>query len=327
MKICIVGAGAIGGYLAVKLKKSGHDVSIVARGPHLKAIKENGLKLVTSNDELVVSLKADETIPNEPQDYVFVTVKATSVYSLKTDLKKLSDEGAIMIPAMNGLPHWYFFGIGNRWENTHLSSLDPKKILEKAMPYESIIGTIVYPACEIKSPGVIKHLNGSRFSLGEPNGQRTARIEKLSKILMDAGFKAPITKKIRNELWIKLWGNLAFNPISALTGATLKQICENNETRSLVENMMEEAKKIAEVLDVKFPISIAKRIAGAEAVGDHKTSMLQDLELGRSMEIDAIVSSVQELGRIVDVKTPTIDCVLSLIKQRANLAGCFNYFN
>ena len=270
-------------------------------------------------------MEANESVPDQPQDYVFVTVKATGLYSLSEGLKKLADNGATIIPAMNGLPHWYFFKIGNKWENTHLNSLDPHNILEKSIPFQSIVGTIVYPACKIDSPGVIKHLNGNRFTVGEPSGERTNRVETLSQILREAGFKAPVSTKIRDELWIKLWGNLAFNPISALTGATLRQICENSETHTLAQKMMTEAKDIAEVLGIKFSISIEKRIAGAAAVGEHKTSMLQDLETGGSMEIDAIVSSVQELGRIVGIKTPSIDCVLALVKQRANLEGCFNY--
>ncbi len=325
MKICIVGAGAIGGYLAVMLKKSGHEVSVVARGPHLDAIKQNGLKLMLLKEEIIVNLEAKETVPDEAQDYVFVTVKATGLDPLAQDLEKLANNGATIIPAMNGLPHWYFFKIGNKWENTRLQSLDPRKTLEQAMPFKSVLGTIVYPACEIISPGIIKHIGGNRFSLGEPSGEKTARVETLSKILTDAGFKAPVSTRIRDEIWIKLWGNLTFNPISALTGATLKQICENDETRLLAENIMKESKSIGEELGVKFPISIKKRIAGAAAVGDHKTSMLQDLESGRSMEIDAIISTIQELGRIVNIKTPIIDCVLSLVKQRAYLAGCFAY--
>ena len=325
MKICIVGAGAIGGYLAVMLKKSGHQVSVVARGPHLEAIKQNGLKLICSKEEFLVKLEAKETVPDEAQDYVFVTVKATGLQPLAKDLRKLANNGATIIPAMNGMPHWYFFKLGNRWENTHLQSLGPQKTLEQAMPLKSVVGTIVYPACEIISPGIINHISGNRFSLGEPSGEKTIRVKTLSKILTDAGFKAPISTRIRDEVWIKLWGNLTFNPISALTGATLRQICDNNETRLLAETIMKESKRIGEELGVKFPISIEKRIAGAAAVGHHKTSMLQDLESGRSMEIDAIISTIQELGRVMKVKTPAIDCVLALVKQRAYLAGCFMY--
>ena len=327
MRICIVGAGAIGGYLAVMLKKTGCDVSVVARGPHLAAMKENGLKLITSDSEFQVKMTAEETIPTQEQDFVFVTVKATGLAPLSKQLKKLADDGATIVPAVNGLPHWYFYKIGNRWENIRLQSIDPKGSLEKAMPFKSILGTIVYPACEITAPGVIKHLNGNRFSLGEPSGEKTSRAMKLSKILTDASLKAPVTSKIRDELWIKLWGNLAFNPISALTGATLKQICDNPETESIVKNIMIEARTIGEKLGARFPISIEKRISAAAAVGDHKTSMLQDLEAGRSLEIDAIATSVQELGRILNINTPTIDCVTSLIKQKAYLNGCFSYCN
>ena len=325
MKICVVGAGAIGGYLAVKLKHSGNDVSVVARGPHLAAIKQQGLRLTSGNDDTTVKLNALETVPEEPQDFVFVTVKATGVSALSEGLQKLSNKGAAIIPAMNGLPHWYFYKLGSNWDNVHLISVDPEKVLEKAIPFKSIIGTVVYPACEIISPGIIKHISGNRFSIGEPSGERTNRVEVLSELLRDAGFKAPISTRIRDELWLKLWGNLAFNPISALTGATLKQICKNTETHKLAKNMMAEAKQIGEALNVRFPVSIDKRIAGAAAVGEHKTSMLQDLEQGRSMEIDAIVSSVQELGRLVGINTPYIDTILSLVKQRAETAGCYNF--
>ena len=325
MKICVVGAGAIGGYLAVKLKHSGNDVSVVARGPHLAAIKQQGLRLTSGNDDTTVKLNALETVPEEPQDFVFVTVKATGVSALSEGLQKLSNKGAVIIPAMNGLPHWYFYKLGSDWDNVRLISVDPEKVLEKAIPFQSIIGTVVYPACEIVSPGIIKHVSGNRFSIGEPSGERTNRVEVLSELLRDAGFKAPISARIRDELWLKLWGNLAFNPISALTGATLKQICENTETHKLAKNMMAEAKQIGEALNVRFPVSIDKRIAGAAAVGEHKTSMLQDLEQGRSMEIDAIVSSVQELGRLVSINTPYIDSILSLVKQRAEIAGFYNF--
>ncbi len=325
MNICIVGAGAIGGYLAVMLRKSGFQVSIVARGSHLQAIKNNGLKLITSENEHCVQLEASETVPDQPQDYAFITVKTTGLQPLSSQIKKLAKNGATIIPAMNGIPHWYFFKIRNRWENTYLQCLDPQKVYEKAMPFKSIIGTIIYPACEIAKPGVVKHISGNRFSLGEPSGERTTRVEILSKILTESGLKAPISKRIRDELWIKLWGNVAFNPISALTGATLQQICENQETRSVAEGIMQESQKIGESLGVKFPISIEKRIAGAAAVGNHKTSMLQDLEAGRSMEIDAIITSVQQLGKLVNVNTPSIDCVLALVKQRAHLAGCFEW--
>ena len=325
MRICIVGAGAIGGYLAVMLKIAGYDVSVVARGLHLETIKKQGLKLITSGKHLTVKLNARATLPEKPQDFIFITLKATGLGPLQEGLKKLADKGATIIPAMNGIPHWYFFKLGNKWETISLKSLDPNKNFEKAMPFNSVVGTIVYPACRRESPGIIKHFSGNRFSLGEPSGEKTPRIKKLSQIMTNAGLKAPISARLRDELWIKLWGNLAFNPISALTGATLKQICDNKDTRSIVENIMKESRHIGEALGAKFPISIEKRIAGAAAVGEHKTSMLQDLESGRQMEIDAICSTVQELGNILQIKTPTIDCVLALVKQRAYLAGCFNY--
>ncbi|MEE2774786.1 MAG: 2-dehydropantoate 2-reductase [Pseudomonadota bacterium] len=324
MKICIVGAGAIGGFLAVKLANSGHVVSVVARGDHLKAIKRDGLKLRINGIEEKAAVIASTDVPKDPQDYVFVTVKEPAMKTLHQQVASLAELGATIIPAMNGLPHWYFYRLGNKWENYSLESVDSGGFLKLSMPFESVLGTVVYPASEISSPGVIRHIEGNRFSLAEPDGSKSERLQILSETLFEAGFRAPISKNIRNELWVKLWGNLAFNPISCLTGGTLRQICDDPDTVEVVRLMMEEARLIGEEIGVRFPFSIEKRIAGARAVGEHKTSMLQDLEAGRLMEIDSIVGSVQELGKIVKVETPTIDTILALTKQRALMAGCYS---
>mgnify|MGYP001472395076 CR=1 FL=1 len=323
MKICIVGAGSIGGLLACRLAINGHTVSIVARGAHLEQIKKNGITLHSEGRTEIAPVLASSFVPDEPQDFVFITTKSTAVRSLASQIKTLSDNGATIIPAMNGVPHWYFYKIGNKWENCSLSSVDPDGTLKTVMPFKSIIGTVVYPACEIVAPGIVKHISGNRFSLSEPNGIKSDRVTTLSSILNSSGFRAPISRNIRDELWIKLWGNLAFNPISCLTGGTLREICDDSNIVEIVRRIMQEAKEVGEKIGVNFPITIEKRIAGAAAVGDHKTSMLQDLELGRAMEIDSIVSAVQELGELVKVKTPTIDIVLNLLKQRAKIAGCY----
>ncbi len=260
MKICVVGAGAIGGFLAVKLANSGNIVSVVARGDHLQAIKKFGLKLQISGKEEHAAVIASSEVPREPQDFVFVTVKAPAMKSLYKQVSSLAESGATIIPAMNGLPHWYFYKLGNKWENFPLKSCDPGGFLKKAMPYESVLGTVVYPACEITAPGVIKHIEGNRFSLAEPSGIKSDRVKTLSEILISAGFRAPLSRNIRNELWVKLWGNLAFNPISCLTGGTLRQICDDPETVRVVRLMMEEAKSIGEEIGVNFPFSIERRI-------------------------------------------------------------------
>ncbi len=323
MKLCIYGAGAIGGYLAAKLARSGYDVSIVARGENLKALQENGLKLIIENKEEIASVKAMQEIPTEKQDYVFVTTKASSLYSIANNLGELARKGTHIVTAMNGIPHWYFFGLKNKWSNENLNTLDPTKLLSKTIPLESIIGTVVYPACELIAPGVVNHVSGNRFSLGEPNGEITDRVKTLSEILTKAGFRAPVRRNLRDEIWVKLWGNVAFNPISVLTGSTLAEICKDPGTFDLARQIMLEAQAVGEEVGAHFPIKLEKRIAGVASVGAHKTSMLQDFEMGKKMEVDAIVSSVKELGEIVKIPTPKIDLILSLLKQRAKNSGCY----
>jgi len=324
LKICIFGAGAIGGYMAVELQRAGYDVSIVARGPHLGAIRANGLRLRIGDDERTASPAAsDDPADLGPQDYVILTLKAHSVPPVADKLAPLLGPDTAVVTGMNGIPFWYFHGLDGRWRDRRVESVDPGGVLWDKITPERAIGCVVYPACEVIAPGVVRHIEGNRFTLGEPDGSKSERVLALAKALVDAGFKAPVKTNIRNEIWIKLWGNLSFNPISALTGSTLADIVDDPDTRAVARTMMLEAEAIAAKLDVTFPIDVDKRIKGAGDVGAHKTSMLQDLERGRPMEIDALIGSVQELGRLTETPTPAIDTVLALTKRLARRAGCY----
>ena len=318
MKICIFGAGAIGGYMGVKLAQIGTDVSLVARGPHLEAMKKNGLRLIEGESDLTVPVEASEN-PEDLgfQDYLIITLKAHSVPSIIEKVRPLVNEKTTIVSGVNGIPWWYFHKIGGEFEGAKLASVDPGNVQWESFGPSKVLGCVVYPAAEVLEPGVIKHIEGNRFSLGEPDGSKSDRALKLSKVLTEAGLKAPVRPKLRDEIWVKLWGNLSFNPISALTHATLDVLCTDIGTREVARKMMLEAQSIAEKLGVKFPIDVERRIDGGAAVGAHRTSMLQDLDQGRPMEVDALVTSVQELGRITNTPTPVIDIVLSLIKLRA----------
>ena len=324
MKICIFGAGAIGGLLGAELAAGEHEVSLIARGPHLSAIQENGLKLIRDGSQKITHPRAtDNPSTLGSQDYVFITLKAHSVPGLVEHMQPLLGPNTTVVNAVNGLPWWYFYKTEGIHSDKHLSAVDPGGKQWNGIGPERVIGCVVYPAAEIYQPGVIQHMEGDRFTLGEPDGSRSDRIKCISKALIQSGFKAPVRTRIRDEIWVKLWGNLSFNPISALTGATLVEICNDDGVISVVRNMMLEAADIAEAIGVNLPVDIEKRIAGAKAVGAHKTSMLQDLERGRPMEIDALIGAVQELGVLTEKPTPTIDAVLALVKQRARLAGCY----
>jgi 2-dehydropantoate 2-reductase len=325
MKICVFGAGAIGGYMGVKLAQAGADLSLVARGPHLAAMQENGLKLIEEDgEETVVQVTASDT-PAElgAQDYVIVTLKAHSVPGVVDKMQPLIGPNTTIVSGVNGVPWWYFHKLGGAYEGTRLESVDPGNAQWDGFGPDRVLGCVVYPAAEVIEPGVVKHIEGNRFSLGEPDGSKSERAMALSKALTSAGLKAPVRPRLRDEIWVKLWGNLSFNPISALTHATLDVLCTDPGTRAVAKGMMLEAQEIAETLGVKFPIDVERRIDGGAAVGAHRTSMLQDLDQGRPMEIDALVGSVQELGRIVDVPTPTIDTVLALVRLRAKAAGLY----
>ncbi|HEY4134206.1 MAG TPA: 2-dehydropantoate 2-reductase [Alphaproteobacteria bacterium] len=325
MRICIFGAGAIGGFLGAELALAGEDVTLVARGPHLAAMQANGLTLVRDGQTKVAKVRAVATAAEAgPQDYVFITLKSHAVAGVVEDLKPLFGPETAVVWGVNGVPWWYFHGVDGALRDRQLESVDPGGVQWRGIGPERVIGCVVYPACEVSEPGVVQHIDGDRFTLGEPTGEKTARATALSEAMIKAGLKAPVRPRIRDEIWVKLWGNLCFNPISALTHATLDVIATDPGTRAVARAMMLEAQAIGEKLGVKFGIDVDKRIAGAAAVGAHKTSMLQDLERSRPMEIDALVSAVQELGMLVEVPTPAVDIVLALIRQRARVAGLYS---
>ncbi len=317
MKICIYGAGAIGGYLGVQLARvPGVEVSLIARGAHLEAIRNNGLKLRIEGEEHVVRPTAtDDPAELGPQDYVIVTLKTHQGWEVAEKMVPLLGDGTAVVTCQNGIPWWYFHGLDGQYKDLRLASVDPGDRQWNVIGPERALGCVVYPATEIAEPGVIRHIYGNRFPFGEPTGEITPRCERLSEALVSAGFKAPILPHLRNEIWLKLWGNLCFNPISALTRTTLDIIATDPGTRSLSREMMREAQRIAVRLGVHFRVDMERRIDGAAKVGAHRTSMLQDLENGRALEIDGLLTVVQEMGRMVDLETPHIDSVLALIQQ------------
>jgi 2-dehydropantoate 2-reductase len=322
MKVCIYGAGAIGGFVGVLLAQAGADVSLVARGAHLQAMQANGLKLRIDGEERVAHVPCtDKPSDLGPQDYIIISLKAHSVPGVVDDMARLMGNDTSVITAVNGIPYWYFYRHGGQLEGSTLESIDPGGRQWRVLGPDRAIGCIVYPATEVVEPGVVQHIYGDKFPLGEPSGERTARVERMSELMQAAGLRAPVLDRIRDEIWLKLWGNLCFNPISALTNATLGVIASDAGTRSIARQMMIEAQTIAEKMDVHFRVDVERRINGAGAVGAHKTSMLQDFERGRAMEIDPLVTVVQELGSLTDTPTPMIDTVLALVRQRARVAG------
>lgn len=325
MKVTIFGAGAIGGYLAAKLAAAGRvDVSIVARGEHLKAIETAGLHLIEGGMETTSSVRAAARAEDlGVQDYVLLTLKAHSVGGALDQIAPLLGPDTAVVTMQNGVPWWYFHRIGGPLEGTRLEAVDPGGTIWDRLGPERVIGSVVYPAVEVDAPGVIRHVDGRRFSLGEPSGEKAERAARLAEEMIAAGLQAPVREDIRSEIWVKLWGNLCFNPISALTGSTLEAIVADDGTRALARTMMLEAQAIGESLGVNFPIGVDRRIKGAGEVGAHKTSMLQDLERGRPMEIDALVTAVQELGHLTGQPTPTIDTVLALVRRLAIERGCY----
>ncbi|MEA2976691.1 MAG: 2-dehydropantoate 2-reductase [Alphaproteobacteria bacterium] len=327
MKICIYGAGAIGGYIGVLLKLAGADVSLVARGPHLQAIRKDGLKLLIDGGEKAAKMPATDN-PAElgPQDYVLIGLKAHQAWEVAEQMAPLLGPNTAVVTAQNGLPWWYFYGFEGQYANRRIESVDPGDRQWRAIGPERVIGCTVYPAAEIAAPGVIKHISGNKFGLGEPKREITERVQRLSEMFEKAGLKAPVLPEIRNDIWLKLWGNLCFNPISALTRATLDVVATDPGTRSLSRNMMLEAERIGRRIGVHFRVDVERRIDGAARVGAHRTSMLQDLERGRALEIDALLTAVQELGRLVELDTPYIDAVLALTQQMARVAGLYPTF-
>lgn len=324
MKICIYGAGAIGGYVGAMLSRQGADVSLIARGPHLAAMKKNGLRLDIGEESFTVHPRlTDDPAELGHQDYVLLTMKAHGVTAIADAMQPLLGPDTAVVTAQNGVPWWYFHGLEGEYEDRQLETCDPGGVLWQKIGPERAIGSVVWQAAEVPEPGVVKLGYGERLSLGEPKGGKSERIMTLSRALMEAGVKAPVRPNIRNEMWTKLWGNLSFNPVSALTGATLAGMAQDEGVKSVITQMMVEAQQIGETLGVRFPMTVDKRIAAAEAVGEHKTSMLQDLESGRTMEIEPILGAVAELGRITGIPTPAIDIVYNLVVMRARQAGCY----
>jgi 2-dehydropantoate 2-reductase len=327
MKVCIYGAGAIGAHIGVLMKRAGVDVSVIARGAHLEAIRKNGLTLQTGGKDVTVELPAT----NDPsqlgaQDFVIVALKSHQAWEAAEQMKPLLGPDTAVVTAQNGIPWWYFHGIEGQYADLQLQSVDPDGRQWRTLGPQRAIGCTVYPAAEIVAPGVVKHIYGDRYGLGEPLRKTTPRIEKLAAAFEAAGLKGKVHPEIRNDIWLKLWGNLCFNPISALTRATLDKVATEPGTRMVSRRMMEEAEVIARRLGVHFRVDIEKRINGAAAVGAHRTSMLQDLEKKRPIELDALLTVVQEMGRLVAVDTPTIDVVLALARQMGTVAGVYPVF-
>jgi len=315
VKICVVGAGAIGGMMAARLAVAGHDVSVIARGEHLDAIRHHGLKLVEMDGSttVVAGIAASDDFGTlGAHDAVILALKAHQIAAVAHELERLCDGRTMVVPVQNGIGWWYFERHGGPHDGHRLKSLDPDGTIAAAVPPERIVACIAYPAAEKTAPGVITHVEGDRFPVGELDGTKSERAKELGEALTSAGFKSRVLTDIRSHLWVKAWGNLAFNPISALTGATLAGICRTPATRDLAARMMTEAGSIAEALGVSIRISVERRIAGAEAVGEHRTSMLQDAEAGRPLGLDPLVGVFVELGELTGVPTPAISTVYGL---------------
>jgi len=326
MRVCIVGAGAIGGLLAVKIAQvEGSDVSVIARGAHLRAIRENGLTLEEESGTNTVQVTASEKMEDiGPVDIIFLCVKAHQIADTLPSLPSLYHKDTVVITTQNGIPWWYFQrashidAISADLHDKPIQAVDPGGVLLQGIDPARLIGCVVYPAAYISGPGVIKHVEGNRFPIGELDGSESERCQKISHLLIDAGFKAPILPDVRSELWLKCWGSCCFNPLSALTHSTLKQICTFPLTRELATRVMTEAQMIAEKLGSSFRVPLERRLNGAAAVGDHKTSMLQDVEEGKSPEIEALVGAVVELGTLTHTETPCLSTLYACVSLLTN---------
>jgi 2-dehydropantoate 2-reductase len=315
MKIAIIGAGAIGGYVGVDLSLAGEDVTFIVRGANLEAIRRRGMKLVMGDgrEHVARDVKAtNDYAAAGPQDLVILAMKAHQLQAVADDVPKLFGKDTAVVTMQNGIPYWYFHQHGGALAGSVVRSVDPAGIIGRSIPADRVVGCVVYPASELVAPGVVRHIEGDRFPLGELDGTISERVSRIAECFVNAGFKAPVLDDIRAEIWLKLWGNLTFNPISALTRSTLVDICQYPPTRELAAAMMNEAQAVAHKLGITFRVGLERRIAGAEKVGKHKTSMLQDVEAGRAPEIDALVGAVMELGRLTGTPTPYIDSVYAL---------------
>jgi 2-dehydropantoate 2-reductase len=320
LKIAIIGVGAIGGYVGIRLALAGEDVTFIARGANLEALRNRGIRLVTADgsEQSVPTIKAtNDYAAAGPQDMVILAMKAHQVEDCAREVPKLFGPDTVVVPMQNGIPYWYFYRHPGELAGTRVTSVDPNGLIGDNIPAERVIGCVVYPAAELVAPGVIKHVEGNRFPVGEPDGTASERVARVAECFVRGGLQAPVLSDIRAEIWLKLWGNLTFNPISALSRATLAGICQYPPSRAIAAAMMTEAQCIANKLGVTFRVSLEKRIAGAEKVGHHKTSMLQDVEAARTLEVDALLGSVVELARLTDTPTPHIDTVYALTKLLA----------
>ncbi len=317
MRFCIVGAGAIGGFVGARLALAGEEVTFIARGRNLDAINAHGMKVFyrDGREETAINVTATDNYEGAGTfDAVILALKAHQVTDVATKLAPLLHDESVVIPMQNGIPFWYFHGHGGALEGRTVESVDKGGVIKAAIAAERIIGCVVYPAAELSAPGRVVHIEGERFPLGELDGTKSARVQRLSETFVKAGLKCPVLDDVRAEVWLKLWGNLTFNPISALTHSTLADICEDAHGRELAAQMMREAQAVAEKLGITFRVTLDKRIEGAAKVGRHKTSMLQDVEAGRAIEIDALVGSVVELGELTGVPTPTIKAIYQAAK-------------
>ncbi len=315
MKICVVGAGAIGGFMGARLAQRDHEISLIARGPHLAAIRQDGLRLVQDNDEIVArNVVATDDIGELPvQDVVLLALKSHQIVSVLDRLPGIIGPETVMVTLQNGIPWWYFQKLPGTYEDRIVETVDPGGVLLKSINPDCLLGCIAYPAALIAEPGVIRHVEGIRFPLGELDGNLSERANRVSEALVDAGFKSPVLEDIRSEIWLKLWGNLSFNPISAMTHSTLEAICRFPLTRELAATMMTEAMEVAEKLGASFRVSLERRIEGAEKVGKHKTSMLQDVEAGKPLEIDGMLGVVIELAQMTGTPIPTLKAVYACV--------------
>jgi 2-dehydropantoate 2-reductase len=324
VRVCVYGAGAIGGYLAGKLAKSGVAVSVVARGAHLTAIRQHGLRIREKDGEFQVPVDAsDDPSALDPVDYVIVALKAHQVASAVDGIRSLCGADGAVVTAANGVPWWYTYGLSGPYESRRIQAVDPGGIIWDRIGPERAIGCVVWPAAEIAEPGVIQHIASERFDLGEPQGDRSERVVRLSQAMIAAGLKAPVRPRLRDDIWTKLWGNCCFNPVSALTGATLEQITGDPQLRALCRRVMAEAEAIGEAMGARFLLDIDKRIDAAGSTGAHKTSMLQDLERGRPLEIDALVTAVIELGEMAGIACPNLQSIHALVAAKARLMGLY----
>ena len=326
-RVCIFGAGAIGGYVGAALHEAGADVSLVARGPHLDAIRKDGLGLEKDGTTTRYNLAAsDKPADLGNQDYVILTIKAHTIPMIIDDLAPLLGPDTAVVSAVNGLPWWYFHKAqtGTALDETPLQSVDPGGRVWNEIGPERAIGCVVYPACEIAEPGLVKHIDGDRFTLGEPSMEQSERVKTLSSLMIAGGLKAPQKPRIRDEIWVKLWGNCSFNPVSALTGATLDAIGTDPECRALVHAIMTEVREIGQAVGVRFSVPIEKRIDGATAIVGHKPSTRQDIEVGRPLEIDPLVTAVLELAAGLGIEAQTLGHVSGLLKLQAETLGLYS---